>query len=65
MTNVIIDTRVTTGKFGDNTSSLETSINTNVEEFNRYVNINYEGMKAQGERCGNIMLNLFKGYKTV
>ena len=32
------------------------------KEFNKYVKTNYEGLRARGERCDDIMINLFKGY---
>ena len=46
-------------------SSLDTYITTlksNIEKFNEYTKINYEVLTARGERCNNMMSNLFKGY---
>jgi hypothetical protein len=38
-------------------------IQSNIEEFNKYVKVNWEGLKARGERCDDLMINLFKGYQ--
>ena len=51
--------------FRDNLSSLDaymSSVNSNVKKFNEYVRLNYEGLKSHGERCDNIMENLFQFY---
>jgi len=65
MQKAVIDTRATASLLRENLSSLDTymsSIQSNIEDFNKYVKMNYEGLKARGERCDDIMINLFKGY---
>jgi hypothetical protein len=65
MQKAIIDTRATASILRENLSSLDTymaTINSNIENFNKYVKTNYEGLRARGERCDDIMINLFKGY---
>lgn len=65
MQKAVIDTRATASLLRENLSSLDTymsTINSNVKEFNLYVKTNYEGLRARGERCDDIMINLFKGY---
>jgi hypothetical protein len=65
MQKAIIDTRATSSLLRENLSSLDTymaTIKSNIEEFNEYVKQNYEGLLARGERCDDIMINLFKGY---
>ena len=64
----IIDTRQTAGKFWYNLFPLDTYmnyVNTTIEEFNRYIKLNREGIKTQVEQFEKIMSNLFKGYKVV
>jgi hypothetical protein len=66
MQKAIIDTRATASLFRDNLSSLDTyivTVNSNITDFNDYVKRNYEGLRARGERCDDIMTNLFKGYR--
>ena len=46
-------------------SSLDTyiaTVNSEIYRFNEYANINYEALNARGEKCNDMMLNLFKGY---
>jgi hypothetical protein len=65
MQKAVIDTRATASLLRKNLSSLDTHmsvVKSNIEEFNKYVKINYEGLKARGERCDDLMINLFKGY---
>jgi hypothetical protein len=38
-------------------------IQSNIKEFNKYVKVHWEGLKARGERCDDLMINLFKGYQ--
>ena len=67
MQKAVIDTRATASLLRENLSSLDTymsTINSNIEEFNKYVKTNYEGLRARGERCDDIMINLFKGYES-
>jgi hypothetical protein len=65
MQKAIIDTSTTSSLLRENLSSLDTymvTIKSNIKEFNEYVKQNYEGLLARGERCNDIMINLFKGY---
>jgi hypothetical protein len=39
------------------------TVKSNIEEFNKYVKVNWEGLKARGESCDDLMINLFKGYQ--
>jgi hypothetical protein len=39
------------------------TVKSNIEEFNKYVKVNWEGLKACGESCDDLMINLFKGYQ--
>ena len=51
--------------FRENLSSLDSyvsTVNYDLARINQYVKLNYEGLKARGERCDDIMSNLFKGY---
>ena len=64
----IVDTRATSTMFRENLSGLDSyvaSVNSDVSKINQYVKLNYEGLKARGERCDDIMANLFKGYLAV
>ena len=66
MQKAIIDTRATASLLRENLSSLDTymaKIQSNIEEFNKYVKVNWEGLKAHGECCDDLMINLFKGYQ--
>jgi hypothetical protein len=66
MQKAIIDTRATASLLRENLSSLDTymaKIQSNIEEFNKYIKVNWEGLKARGERCDDLMINLFKGYQ--
>lgn len=67
MQKAVIDTRATASLLRENLSSLDTympTVNSNIEDFNKYVKNNYEGLRARGERCDDIMINLFKGYES-
>jgi hypothetical protein len=33
-------------------------IQSNIEELNKYVKVNWEGLKACGEHCDDLMINL-------
>jgi hypothetical protein len=39
------------------------TVKSNIEEFNKYVKVNWKGLKARGESCNDLMINLFKGYQ--
>ena len=60
-----VDTRSTASHLRKNLTDLDSymaTINSNIEEFNNYVKINQQGLKARGERTDDLMINLFKGY---
>ena len=66
MQKAVIDTRATSSLLRENLSNLDTYMSTvksNIEEFNKYVKVNWEGLKARGESCDDLMINLFKGYQ--
>mmetsp|Transcript_13527 Transcript_13527/g.16566 ORF Transcript_13527/g.16566 Transcript_13527/m.16566 type:complete len:395 (+) Transcript_13527:295-1479(+) len=65
MQKAIVDTRATATMFRDDLSSLDayaSSVNSDIASINQCVKLNYKGIKARGERCDDIMSNLFKGY---
>jgi hypothetical protein len=65
MQKAIIDMRATSSLLRENLSGLDTymaTIKSNIKEFNEDVKQNYERLLAHGERCDDIMINLFKGY---
>ena len=37
-------------------------VNSDIDKFNEYDKINFEALTARGERCDEIISNLFKGY---
>jgi hypothetical protein len=39
------------------------TIKSNIGEFNKYVKVNWEGLKAHSKSCNDLMINLFKGYQ--
>jgi prefoldin subunit 5 len=66
MQKAIIDTRATAMLLHENISSLDTymaKIQSNIKEFKKCVKNNWEGLKAHGECCNDLMINLFKGYQ--
>ena len=65
MQKAIIDTWATSSLMRENLSNLDsyiTTVKSDIEEFNRYVKMNYQGLQARGERCDDIMVHLFKAY---
>ena len=65
MQKAIIDTWATSSLMRENLSNLDsymTTVKSDIEEFNRYVKLNYQGLQARGERCDDIMIHLFKAY---
>jgi hypothetical protein len=67
MQKAVIDTRATASLLRENLSSLNTymsMVKSNIEQFNKYVKVNWEGLKARGESCDDLMINLFKGYQS-
>jgi hypothetical protein len=66
MQKATIDTRATASLLCKNLSSLDTymaKIQSNIKEFNKYAKVNWVGLKACGECCDDLMINLFKGYQ--
>ena len=37
----------------------------NIENFNQYLKLKVDGLKARGERTDELMINLFKAYQVV
>ena len=67
MQKAIINMRATTSLLCENLSSLDTymaMVNSNIEEFNKYIKMNYKGLTSHGKSCDDLMINLFKGYQS-
>ena len=65
MKKTVIDTRATSSAYRTNLSSLDSymaTVDSDIELFNQYVKGQQEGLKARGEDCPDLMINLFKGY---
>jgi hypothetical protein len=57
MQKAIIDTHATANLLRKNLSSLNiymTMVKSNIEQFNKYVKVNWEGLKAHGESCNDL-----------
>jgi hypothetical protein len=68
MQKAVIDTRATSSFFRENLTSLDayiTTIDSNIELFNQYVNINRTGLQARGETTDDLIINLFKAYLSI
>jgi hypothetical protein len=68
MQKAVVDTRATSSFFRENLTSLDsyiTTIDSNIELFNQYVNINRSGLQARGESTDDLIINLFKAYLNV
>ena len=39
------------------------TVKSNIENFNQYINENVDGLKARGERTDDPVINLFKAYQ--
>ena len=68
MQKSIVDSRATVSMMKENLSNLDsymTSVNSNVEEFNQYVKLNYDGLKARGHQCSDLLVHLWKAYLIV
>lgn len=66
MNKTIIDTRATSTTLLSNLMNLDdymATCNSNIELFNQYAKVNYEGLKARGEDVPSFIVYLFKGYK--
>ena len=44
----------------ENLDNYISNVKSEIDKFNEYFNINYEALTAGGERCGDMMSNLFK-----
>ena len=67
MNKAIVDTRATASHFRTNLASLDaymSSVNSDIDKFNLYVKQAVRGLKARRERTDDLMIYLFKGYKT-
>ena len=65
MQKAIIDTWATSSLMRGNLSNLDSymlTVKSDIEEFNQYVKLNYQGLQARSERCDDIMIHLFKAY---
>ncbi len=65
MQKAIIDTWATSSLMRENLSNLDsymTTVKSDIEECNRYVKMNYQGLQERGEQCDDIMIHLFKDY---
>jgi hypothetical protein len=68
MQKAVVDTRATSSFFRENLTSLDsyiTTIDSNIELFNQYVNINHAGLQDRGEKTDDLIINLFKAYLSV
>ena len=65
----IVDTRATASHMRENLTNLDTymisTARSNIKEFNQYVKVNREGLRARGQTTDDLMVNLFKGYLKV
>ena len=39
------------------------TVNSDIENFNQYVKVNVDGLKARGDQTDDLMINLFKAYQ--
>jgi hypothetical protein len=65
MQKAIVDTRATASHFRTNLKNLDaymSTVNSDIRQFNQYVKVNLEGLRARGEENNDIMVNLFDGY---
>ena len=63
MQKAIINTRATTSLLHKKLLSLDTymaMVNSNIEEFNKYIKMNYKGLTPCSESCIDLMVKLFK-----
>ena len=68
MQKAIIDTIATESLFRENLTNLDSymsSVKSDIKVFNEYVKLNYEGLRARGGKCDDIMIHLFKAYLAV
>ena len=68
MQKAIIDTIATESLFRENLTNLDSymsSVKSDIKVFNEYMKLNYEGLRARGGKCDDIMIHLFKAYLAV
>ena len=61
-----IKTRATATYLRENLANLDTymsTVNSYIEDFNKYVKVNVYGLKARGECTDDLIINLFKVYQ--
>jgi hypothetical protein len=66
MQKAVINTHETSSLLQESLSNLDTymsTIKSNIGEFNKYVKVNWEGLKAHSKSCNDLMINLFKVYQ--
>ena len=62
----VIDKRATSTHLRENLTNLDaymSTVNSDIENFNQYVQVNVDGLKARGESTHNLIINLFKAYQ--
>ena len=62
----IIDIRATATHLQENLTNLDTymsTVNYNIKNFNQYIKVNVDGLKARGECKDDLIINLFKAYQ--
>lgn len=65
MQKAIVDIRATGSLMRSNLIELDSymsSIESDIPTFNNYAKLNYEGLRARGEQCPDLMIHLFKAY---
>jgi formiminotetrahydrofolate cyclodeaminase len=64
MQKAITDTHATASLLHENLSTNMSTVKSNIEQFNKYIKLNWECLNACGESCDDLMINLFKGYQS-
>ena len=62
----IIDTHATATHLQENLTNFGTymsTVNYNIKNFNQYIKVNVDGLKARGECKDDLIINLFKAYQ--
>ena len=66
MQKSVINTRAKYTHLRENLTNLDTytsTVDSDFENFNQYVNVNLDGLKERGERTYDLMINIFKAYQ--
>ena len=64
--NAVINTRSAYTYLRENLTNLKTymsTINLDIENFNQYVKVNVDGLKARGEQTDDLIINLLNAYQ--